>query len=232
MPSEDGSDFDTRYDPDSDFDRWQAIAVARCVVPFIRPGDQVLELGCAKGYMTGLFVNQGAKVTAIDFSPVFLEVAKTRVLSGVDWIQEDLNNWKSNGEYHHVILSRTLHFVREPKTLIAESARSLLPGGLLHVAVPNPRSIHRIVGSVMGVISDLGSCKWNKERPLPSVDDVVRMAQDAGLSLMFRAGRMLKPLPADLMDELPDKLIEGFISAEVYLPEYAAVNHFLFAKAK
>ena len=65
-------------------------AVADAAV--IRRGERILEIGCGTGSVTGLLVERGAQVTAIDQSPEMLELAAARVgatdSGRVEWLEQ------------------------------------------------------------------------------------------------------------------------------------------------
>ena len=73
----------TLYDPDTDVDRWYTDATAASLTNWVRPGDRVLELGCATGRMTAALVGAGATVTAVDRESEYLDRAEARGLAGV-----------------------------------------------------------------------------------------------------------------------------------------------------
>jgi 2-polyprenyl-3-methyl-5-hydroxy-6-metoxy-1,4-benzoquinol methylase len=45
----------------------------------VRPGDDVVELGCADGFVTLALARAGYRVTAVDLSPRMVEVARDRL---------------------------------------------------------------------------------------------------------------------------------------------------------
>lgn len=45
----------------------------------VKPGDQVLDLGCGTGVLAALLARQGAQVTGVDISPAMLEESRRRL---------------------------------------------------------------------------------------------------------------------------------------------------------
>ena len=60
---------------------------------FVHPGIEVLDLCCGSGFVSFWFEEQGARVTAIDFAPYMIALAKeeaTQRKSTVDFIEADI----------------------------------------------------------------------------------------------------------------------------------------------
>jgi len=218
-----------RYDPDVDFDRWYTLATAREIRRWVRPEDAVLELGCATGLMTAELSGRGAAVTGVDHSPSFLERARARDLPGVELIEHDIVSLAIDQRFDHVVLANVVHEVPEPAALFGTAAAHLRPGGLLHVTLQNPRSIHRLVGLELGQIDDLCQLSPRGEAldtvAIVDADHLESLGRAAGLVPIHRGGVMIKPLPNALMETLPDEVIEGFIRAARHLPANAAMNY-------
>src|SRR3546814_3581288 len=153
--------YDDRYDPDTDFDRWFTVGTGRAISPWIRSGDRVLELGCATGLMSVSLVAAGASVTGVDRSDAYLERARARGIPGAEFLQGEVTDLALGRQFDHVVATNLAQEVREPSALMAVVAAHLRPGGLTHLTVPNPRSLHRLVGVEMGLLEEIGraSCR-------------------------------------------------------------------------
>lgn len=231
-------DYSAIYDPDTDFDVHFTRATGERVAAWMRPADRVLELGCATGAMTEFFAREERCVVAVDRSAGYLKTARTRGLPKVEWVEADLDEpLPVPGRHAHVVLANVLHELDDPGRLLrAVRTDHLAPGGLLHISLQNPRSLHRLVALEMGLINDLMTISANglryATRRLFDIDDVVALAADAGLELAHREGVMLKPLPNDAMADLSPDLLAGFIAAARHLPDHCAMNLFTFRHAR
>jgi len=218
-----------RYDPDEDFDRWYTVATGREIGRWLRPGDAVLELGCATGLMTSAFVERGATVTAVDHAPAYLDRARARQLPGVTFVEHDIVTVAVADRFRHVVLANVAHEVPDPAALFRTAAAHLEPGGLLHVTLQNPRSIHRLVGLELGQIAALTDLSARGEAfdtlAILDADRLEALGRGAGLRGIHRGGIMLKPLPNDLMATLPTEVLEGFVLAARHLPDHAAMSY-------
>ncbi len=223
-----------RYDPDLDFDRWYTVATGQEIGRWIRPGDTLLELGCATGLMTASFAERGAVVTAVDHAPTYLERARARGLAQVTFVENDIVALNLNRQLRHVVLANVAHEVPDPAALFATAAAHLEPGGLLHVTLQNPRSIHRLVGLELGQIAELSELSARGEAfdtvAILDADRLEALGRGAGLRPVHRGGIMLKPLPNDLMATLPAEVLEGFVLAARHLPEFASMTYLVMER--
>jgi 2-polyprenyl-3-methyl-5-hydroxy-6-metoxy-1,4-benzoquinol methylase len=223
-----------RYDPDTDFDHWYTDATGRAIVEWIRPGDSVLELGCATGRMSEAMAGAGATVVGIDRAPAYLERATARGLRGARFVESDVVELDLGEQFDHVVMANIVHEVPDAGALYATATRHLAPNGSLHVSLQNPRSIHRLVGQEMGVISQLDEVSDRGRQyetiELYDADDLAAFGAAVGLTVTHRAGVMLKPLPNDLMAGLPEAILEGFVRAAHHLPDHCAMNYLVLRR--
>jgi 2-polyprenyl-3-methyl-5-hydroxy-6-metoxy-1,4-benzoquinol methylase len=224
------TDYAAIYDPDTDFDVHFTRATGDRIARWMRPGDRVLELGCATGAMTVAFAGEGRAVVAVDHAAGYLATARERGLEGVDWRQGDFAAvLPATGSHDHVVLANVLHELDDPEALLAAVAeRHLAPGGTVHVSLQNPQSLHRLVALEMGLIDDLSAVAANglkyATRRLYTAAELTALAERAGLELLHREGVMLKPLPNDAMAALDPAVLAGFVAAARHLPDHAAMN--------
>lgn len=238
MSSTAGADYSAIYDPDTDFDARYTMATVRRIAERVAPGDRVLELGCATGLMTAHLAEAGARVTAVDRSGDYLARARARlgdravlleaVLDAPGW--EDL----TGDGFDHVLLCNLVHELPDPVGLLRRVAALLSPSGLVHLSLQNPDSIHRLVAVEMGLIEDVREVSARGERfgtlGLWGVDELARLAREAGLGVVGWEGVMLKPLPNGMMAELPPEVLDGFERAARHLPAHCAMNLLVLAR--
>lgn len=114
------------------------------VAPFIKPGMNLLELGCGVGSDATYFAERGVDVTATDFSDVVIEQNKARgskpnlTFRVVDISQPlPFDDAAFDAVYAHL----SLHYYNEAMTsdVFKEIARVLRPGGMLFFSC---KSVH------------------------------------------------------------------------------------------
>jgi 2-polyprenyl-3-methyl-5-hydroxy-6-metoxy-1,4-benzoquinol methylase len=227
------TDYSGIYDPEADFDsRYTRATVAR-IAPHVLPGERVLELGCATGLMTAELAARAARVTAVDRSEAYLDRARRRGLPGVRFVEARLEDagWEEEvgPGFDHVLACNLIHELPDPLDALTRAAGLLGAGGVMHVSVQNPRSIHRLVAMEMGLIDDASDISGRGHRyatlRIWDVDQLIELAWDAGLRVVAREGVMLKPLPNDMMAALPEDVLDGFERAARHLPDNCAMTY-------
>src|SRR4051794_9705760 len=226
--------YSSTYDPERDFDRWHTIATSEAVNAWIRPGDEVLELGCATGMMTEALVGAGAHVVAVDRAADYLARLAAKHLAGVELIEADVERFSDQRRFDHVIATNLVHELSDPEAFVSRCRDQLRPAGLLHVSLQNPQSIHRLVGMEMGLIAsaDEISDRGKAYDTLRLFDrhGLEQLGVGAGLRCVHHQGVLLKPLPNDRMAELPDDMIAGFLRAARHFPDHCSVNYLVFRR--
>ena len=98
------------------------------VVALLAPqrGERILDLGCGDGPLTKQLCDLGCDVVGVDASPQM--VAAARAL-GIDARVMDGNALQFDCEFDAVFSNAALHWMKEPRTVIAGIWRALSPGG-------------------------------------------------------------------------------------------------------
>lgn len=115
-------------------------AVADAAV--VERDDRVLEIGCGTGSVTGLLLERGAQVMAIDQSPEMLEIAAARVdiadADRVEWLEQTAAEIDKLPRDHFdaVVICLCLSDMStgERAFVLREAVLRLVPGGRLVVA--------------------------------------------------------------------------------------------------
>jgi SAM-dependent methyltransferase len=99
-------------------------AVVEWLAP--RPGERILDLGCGDGTLTQQIAATGARVVGVDGSADFVAAAQAK---GLDARVADAHALDFEHEFDAVFSNAALHWMLEPKRVIASVARALVPGG-------------------------------------------------------------------------------------------------------
>lgn len=228
-------DYSAAYDPDADFDAVYTLATGRRIAAALAPGARVLELGCATGLMTTLLVGERRELVAVDRSAPYLQRLGARHLPGVRTLLVDVEQVEPEGRFDHVVATNLLHEVGDPQALLRRAGGWLAAGGRIHVTLPNPRSLHRVVAYEMGLIDRLDAlsergARFGTRRALDA-DALAALAVEAGLRVRERGGIFLKPLPNDAMAKLDAAVLAGFERAARHLPEHCAMSYLVLERA-
>lgn len=110
----------------------------RMLTSHLRPGDDVLELGCGTGYFTRELAQTGAAITAIDISPDLLESARRSIPT--EQVTFEIQNayalTYADASFDSVVGSSVLHHLEIDQAL-AQIYRVLRPGGTIRFTEPN-----------------------------------------------------------------------------------------------
>lgn len=227
-------DYTGIYDPDQDFDSWYTRATGAAIASRLRPGQRLLELGCATGLMTVSFVGAGAQVVGIDRSEAYLARARSRELAGATFVQGDVDTFDDGSPFDEVVATNLIHELPDPHRFLRRCRERLVEGGRLHLSLQNPRSIHRLVAFEMGLIDSLLEISARGREystlRLYDGDELAAMGEAAGFTVLEQEGVMLKPLPNDRMAALPDEILAGFVAVSRHFPRHCAMNYLVFRR--
>jgi SAM-dependent methyltransferase len=116
-------------------------AVEALVEP--RPGDRVVDLGCAAGAITHFLAGFGCEVVGIDLEQRAVDKAKS-LFPGLRFEQADVTALPFGDASFDKAVAADLveHLADETFTaMLAETRRVLVPGGTLSLYTPNPRHL-------------------------------------------------------------------------------------------
>jgi SAM-dependent methyltransferase len=168
----------------------------------LAPSGDVLEIACGTGLWTQHLIPRARTLTALDSSPEMIELARSRVGGGVDFLVADIFEWEPPRRYDSVFFGAWLSHVPTPRFAAFWEllAQSLAPGGrVLFVDEGPPRasseesvaagtakrrlrdgSVHTIVKVFHdpGELTDaLGALGWSAEIGLTSEGFIIATAR-------------------------------------------------------
>lgn len=143
----------------------------------LAPGQELLEVGCGTGQLTGWLANTVApgRVVAADFSPAMLAEARRRNLPAKFRLLDICSDEPLTDRFDVVLCFNAFPHFRQKPTALRQMARSLKPGGRLFI-------LH-LVGS-----AEINAFHQNLNGPvcndlLPSPDKWPDLLESAGLRL-------------------------------------------------
>jgi len=93
-----------------------------------KPGERILDLGCGTGHLTAQIAEAGANVLGVDRSPEMIHQARLKYPS-LRFEVMDAREIALDGNFDAVFSNATLHWIKEPRQVIAGIKKSLRPGG-------------------------------------------------------------------------------------------------------
>jgi len=98
----------------------------------LRPGSDVLEIGCGTGQLTEPLARAGYRVTAVDPGPALVAAARTRVVGfAVTFAVTPFEDLAAPGGSFDLAVSAAAFHWLDPGTAFPQVARLLRPGGWL-----------------------------------------------------------------------------------------------------
>lgn len=144
----------------------------------LKPGMNVLEVGCGTGLFTELLSKTGARLTAVDISPELLEQAAQRGLdfAQVRFIPARFEDCALYGPFDAIVGSSVLHHL-EIEHSLRKIFDLLKPGGVMSFAEPNmlnPQiAIQKNVGPIKRRLGDspdeTAFVRWRLARLLQTI---------------------------------------------------------------
>jgi ubiquinone/menaquinone biosynthesis C-methylase UbiE len=106
----------------------------------IRPGDRILDMACGRGAVAvpaREATGPGGVVVAMDASPAMVAAAAAATVSGIKFAVMDARRLAvADAVFDVVTCGFALHFIAEPRRVLAEVHRVLRPGGMLAWSQP------------------------------------------------------------------------------------------------
>lgn len=110
------------------------------MLPFIKPGYKVIDLGCGEGRNALFLAQHGCEVTAVDISPSGIEkvnIAAKALGVEIRTIVCDLNDYVVDDKYDVVLAHTSLHFLSRKswRKLLSDLKESTNPNGFHSLTV-------------------------------------------------------------------------------------------------
>ncbi len=141
------------------------------ILPNISEDFEVLDLGCASGFIARAIASRAKSVYAVDYSEEM--IAKAKKISkepNVYFSVQDATNLSfSNKSFDVVILANVLHIMDRPEACLSEVKRVLKENGLLIAPVylwKNLSFIDKLKGFFMKLVGFPLHSKWSEEEYL------------------------------------------------------------------
>jgi len=205
--------------------RTKDLVVRRCL-PFLK-GPTVLDLGFVDGCWTEHILRRGWKSDIVEGDPK--HVARARELYGahpdIAIHQALFQEFAAARRYTTIIAGDILRYIEDPVPFLQRLRSWLEPDGRLIVTVPNSRSLHRRIGTLLGMErhpedsnsrdKDVGNLRGYDRYQLRHA------LTSAGLHPIELRGCFLKPLSSLQMSEWTDELLQAFLEIGDELEDYA-----------
>ena len=196
---------------------------------------RLLEIGCGE---LPLFthLSDDIEITvlepAAEFASNACQLSKGR--NRVNIVQsyvEEFNPVKT--DFDMIVLSSVLHEVNDPAAMLASVLRLCGPSTVLHVVVPNARSLHRLLAVAMGLIPEPGvqsdtQRTMQQRATIYDADSLRGELAQAGFEIAECGSLFVKPFTHAQMQRLVDEgfmtptMLDGLDKLMNWLPEFGS----------
>src|SRR6478735_7764417 len=122
----------------------------------LQPGTHLLDVATGPGALAAEAANRGARPVGIDLSPQMIELAR-RLYPGIDFREADVEHLPfADDTFDAVVCAFGLGHFPRPELAVAESLRTLLPGGRIAFSWWDDPSRQRIQGIFRDAIAEVG----------------------------------------------------------------------------
>jgi 2-polyprenyl-3-methyl-5-hydroxy-6-metoxy-1,4-benzoquinol methylase len=153
--------------------------------------------------------------------------AAAKLPPGVEVVQGYFEDYAPRARFDAIEMGFVLEHVADPAAIMARYAGLLAASGVVAIAVPNARSLHRLVGQRAGLLDDLYRLSEADlalgHRRYFDLDSLVSLVENAGLRVRAREGILLKSLTTAQLArlELPPRVMRAFCELGAGYPEIA-----------
>ncbi len=194
-------------------------------MPFVK-GPQVLDLGYVDGLWTDALRGKGCSVDVVEGAARHIEHLRQRYPadSEVRGFHCLFQEFVPDRLYDTIVAGDMLRYVPDPRAFLERARGWLREGGCLIATVPNSRSLHRRIGTLIGMERHPVQAN-TRDREVGNLRSYDRyefrdLLSAAGYRLHLVQGCFLKPLSSEKMQHWDDRLLRAFLEVGDELQDY------------
>lgn len=154
----------------------------RTLVPFLRKGMRVLDVGCGTGSITSDIAKLTGKVTGIDNTGKFIEAGREN-FKDIELKCVDLFEFETNEQFDLIVSARTMQWLKNVDDAILKMKSLLKPGGTLSILDYNHTGIQWLPEPPASMKKFYSAfLKWREDAGMNNsvADDLPRLFAEAG----------------------------------------------------
>lgn len=170
-----------------------------------RAGERIVDLGCGTGALTAAIAARGAAVTGLDGDAAMIARARSHH-PGLAFAHADGREFAIDGRADAVFSNAALHWMKEPRRVIARVARALRPGGRFVAEMGAYKNVRTITDALYKALAEEGVAAEAVAFPwyFPSPGRYARQLEDGGFEVAYMR-YFARPTP---LDDCPNGLAD------------------------
>jgi len=196
------------------------------ITPWLK-GPEILEMGFGDDLWTSRIIDKYGHSSIVDASQILLNEAKKKYGTKIKAYHCLFEEFIPDKKYDTVVASFVLEHVKDPVEILINTKKWINKEGHVIIIVPNADSLHRRLAVCIGLqkrTDELSSTDMRVGHR--RVYNIAKMVSDinlAGLKVFRKRGLFLKFLPQNMMTQLSDELLVGFMKLSENIPmEYCS----------
>ncbi len=201
----------------------------------------ILEAGCGLEPLFP-FIDHYEKAVIVEPAEVFVDnlkqdIVKHRAQDKVSYIHGFLENetdrlMQMNVKFDYIIISSLLHELDEPHVFLAAVKRLCSENTVVHINVPNAKSVHRLLAQEMDLITDIYELSElqvkMQRRRVYDLESLSEAVESQGFEIIESGSYLPKFLSSVQMEEMlnkeiiSEKIFHGLDQIGRYMPEYGS----------
>jgi 2-polyprenyl-3-methyl-5-hydroxy-6-metoxy-1,4-benzoquinol methylase len=206
-----------------------------------RKFDSGLSLGLGHGFTLMTLLKQlGSKISkykVIEGDPEMIHsfLKKIELPASVEITKAFFENFETKDKFDFIEMGFVLEHVEDPEFILKKYKQYLKPEGVIFIAVPNARSLHRLIGKEAGLLEDVFKLsemdfRFGHKRYF-DLNSIIKCVENVGMKVVKSEGIYLKPLTEKQMISLNlnPKVWEALFSLSKSYPE---ISNSIFLEVK
>lgn len=183
--------------------------------------NSIIENGILKKRIRNYYVIDGAKKLLDEFKKMYQNIPNLHVLHAY------FEDFHTDLLFDRIEMGFVLEHVDDPLFIISKYKNYLSPNGKIHIAVPNAKSLHRLIGYYAGLLDDIYQLSEYDlmlgHKRYYDIDTIKHDILSSGLQINKIIGLMLKPITNEQMRVLGfnDNIINALVKIGENYPEIA-----------
>ncbi len=196
-----------------------------------RKSKSILSMGIGHGVVSSLIIREmidslenyciveGSDEIIKHFSSIHAELSKIEIICSM------FEDFVPDKQYDAIEMGFVLEHIDDPERILNHYSLFLKPNGIIYIAVPNARSLHRLVGNKAGILKDIYALSdfdlTAGHKRYFDIDSLKALLKQCNFHICKIEGIFLKPVSSAQIRclNLSEIILNGFLELARDYPE-------------